>query len=88
MGLTNCAALEYGKLGIRVNAVCPAAIRTPLLDAAIRQGFASGDALAGMHSLGRMGQTEEVAWAAAFLCQERSAFITGQVFAVDGKTTQ
>ena len=63
---------------IRVNAWCPGVIRTPRLDAAIRQGFMSKGALAGLHSIDRSGKNEERAEAAAFLCSDRSARMTVQ----------
>ena len=87
IGLTKCAALEYGKLGIRVNALCPGGIRTPMLESAFKQGFMNESALTGLHPIGRLGTTEEIAETAAFLCSDRSSFITGQALSVDGGWT-
>jgi NAD(P)-dependent dehydrogenase (short-subunit alcohol dehydrogenase family) len=86
VGLTKTAALEYGTLGIRVNAVCPGVIRTPMLD-----GFnATEEILAAMartHALGRIGEPIEVARLALFLASDDASFITGQAIAVDGGFT-
>jgi len=87
VGLTRAAAIEYAKQRIRVNAVCPGAIRTPMLDSAIKHGLIPEAALAGMHPVGRIGETREVAEAAAWLCSDASAFVTGHAMAVDGGWT-
>lgn len=84
VGLTKNAALEYAKQGIRVNAVCPGAIRTPMLDDAIRQGMIPEDQLLGLEPIGRLGLPEEIGEAAAWLCSEKSGFMTGHAMAVDG----
>jgi NAD(P)-dependent dehydrogenase (short-subunit alcohol dehydrogenase family) len=82
-GLTRSLAVELGGR-IRVNAIAPAAIDTPLL----KSGFVSDPsalaALAAMHPAGRTGRPEEVAQAAAFLASGQAAFITGTVLGLDG----
>ncbi len=82
VGLTKNAALEYAPDGIRVNAVGPGFIRTPLvennLDADVLQ------ALAGMHPLGRLGQPSEVAELVLWLASDKASFVTGAYYAVDG----
>jgi NAD(P)-dependent dehydrogenase (short-subunit alcohol dehydrogenase family) len=84
VGLTRAAALEYSKSNIRVNAVCPGVIQTPMIDrfthgeAAIRKQLVEGE------PVGRVGRPEEVAEAVLWLCSERASFVTGHALAVDG----
>ena len=89
-GLTKSAALEYAKSGIRVNAVSPGSIETPMLDryfANSKQFENSGKARNEdklLHPLGRFGKPEEVADAVLWLCSNQSSFVTGHSLAVDG----
>lgn len=81
LGLTKTAAIEYAKSGIRVVAVGPGFIETPLLSAAppeVLQG------LSALHPIGRLGTSEEVAELVAFLASERASNITGSYHVVDG----
>jgi len=87
VGLTRAAALEYGKQHIRINAVCPGAIRTPLLENAIRQGVLTEEQVATMEPIGRLGTVEEVGETAAWLCSGRASFMLGHALAVDGGWT-
>jgi NAD(P)-dependent dehydrogenase (short-subunit alcohol dehydrogenase family) len=87
IGLTRAAALEYASSGIRVNAVCPGGIDTPM-----QARVAGGDArvlalVAAAHPVGRMGTAEEVAGAVVWLCSEASGFVTGHALALDGGLT-
>ena len=84
VGLTQTAALEYGKLGIRINAVGPAFIKTPLLNALDEQ---TQTYLSGLHAVGRMGEAQEVANLVAFLCSDQASFLTGGYYLVDGGYT-
>jgi NAD(P)-dependent dehydrogenase (short-subunit alcohol dehydrogenase family) len=82
VGLTQTAALEYGPQKIRVNAVAPGFVRTPLVEKSL-----SPDALktlASMHALGRLGETPEVAELVTWLASDRSSFVTGAYIPVDG----
>ena len=80
-GLTKNAAMEYGGQGVRVNAVCPNAIRTPLVESSPK-GFVDG--LLAPQSIKRLGEPEEVGFAVAFLLSDRAAYITGAALPVDG----
>lgn len=84
VNLTRALALEYGRSGIRVNAVCPGVIRTPLI---AHNEPAQLAALADLHPIGRLGEPEEVAEAIAFLAGSAASFITGASLMVDGGYT-
>lgn len=85
VGLTKTAALEYGAQHIRVNAVGPGFIATPLLTGALDQ--ATQDAIAAKHALGRLGRAEEVAALIAYLASDDASFVTGSYHLVDGGYT-
>ena len=85
IGFTKSAALEYGTRGIRVNAVCPGLIWTPMADQMVAAG--QGEALKGMEKsipMGRVGRPEEIATAVLWLCSEAASYVTGQSISVDG----
>jgi NAD(P)-dependent dehydrogenase (short-subunit alcohol dehydrogenase family) len=85
IGFTKSAALEYATRGIRVNAVCPGLIWTPMADQMVASG--QGDALKEMEKLipmGRVGRPEEIADAVLYLCSSAASYITGQSISVDG----
>ncbi len=84
VGLTETAAAEYSAQGIRVNAVCPGYINTPLLDAMDAKTKA---ALVGMHPIGRLGTPEEVAELVIWLSSDKASFVTGSKYLVDGAYT-
>ncbi len=84
INLTRTAAIEYGRKGIRVNAVCPGAVDTPMLDAVVGLGLKSRKAIAEMHALGRTITPEEVANLVFFLASDESSGITGQSIIIDG----
>jgi NAD(P)-dependent dehydrogenase (short-subunit alcohol dehydrogenase family) len=88
IGLTKAAALEHGKDGIRINAVCPGAIRTPLLMRVPAPKEVSIPDIvrreAEMRPMNRIGEPEEVAASVLWLCSEGASFVTGVALAVDG----
>lgn len=83
-GATKSAALEYGKLNIRVNAVCPGVIRTPMIERVLTENPAMEETLAAGEPIGRLGMPEEIASSVLFLCSDAASFLTGQAIAVDG----
>ncbi len=84
VGLTKTAALEYAKSGIRVNAVCPGIIETSMVGRLKEQRPKMFQKIESGEPIGRMGQPEEIAETAVWLCSERASFVTGHAMAVDG----
>ena len=90
VGLTKVAAMEYATQGIRVNAVCPGWIETPMV---MERGVTAGanrevyQQLADMHPVKRLGKPEEIAQVVVWLCSDAASFVTGQPIAVDGAYT-
>lgn len=84
VGITKTAALEYAKTGIRVNAVCPGVIKTPMIDRFTGKKKEAEQQFVSMEPVGRMGEPEEVADAVLFLCSDAASFVTGNAMAVDG----
>jgi NAD(P)-dependent dehydrogenase (short-subunit alcohol dehydrogenase family) len=85
LGLTRSAAMDYARHGIRVNAICPGAIDTPMLRAAMeRRGRKVDEVAERLGQLGRFGLPSEVAAATLWLCSDESSFTTGHALAVDG----
>ncbi|HJV83357.1 SDR family oxidoreductase [Noviherbaspirillum sp.] len=87
VGLTKTAAAEYGRAGIRVNTVCPGIIRTPMMDRAIEREPKREKMIQKAHPIGRLGEAEEIANAALWLCSDSASFVTGHQLAVDGGLT-
>jgi NAD(P)-dependent dehydrogenase (short-subunit alcohol dehydrogenase family) len=88
LGLTKTAALEYAKQGIRVNAVSPGGIETPMLNRFTGgPGTDFSNQLAGMHPIGRVGRPEEIAEAVVWLCSDKASFVSGVSLAADGGFT-
>jgi NAD(P)-dependent dehydrogenase (short-subunit alcohol dehydrogenase family) len=84
VGLTKTAALEYATSGIRVNAVCPGYIHTPLIEEALTSNPALEAQIVARHPVGRMGEPEEIAEAVVWLCSDATSFVTGHTMTVDG----
>jgi NAD(P)-dependent dehydrogenase (short-subunit alcohol dehydrogenase family) len=84
IGLTKSVALETARQGIRVNAVCPATIRTPMYERITGGGPEVEAQQAAAHPIGRIGEPEEVAAAVIWLCSDAASFTTGHALAVDG----
>lgn len=84
LGLTKSAALDYAKLGIRVNAVCPAYTDTAMVQGAIAGNPLMASIMTRAIPMGRLGKAEEVAEAALWLCSDAAAFVTGHGLALDG----
>jgi len=87
MGLTKSAALEYSAHGVRVNAVNPAVIRTPMADGLALGRKVDVDDFGAMHPIGRIGEPHEVADAVLWLCSDKASFVTGTATCVDGGYT-
>ena len=83
IGLTKGAALETATKGIRVNAICPAVIETPMGERLFGAPEAKKFSL-GLHPIGRFGQPMEVAEAVLWMCSDRASFMTGQSLVLDG----
>lgn len=85
LGLTKSAAIDYAPRGIRINAICPGAIDTPMLRNAMeRRGSKEADVIARLSLLNRIGTVDEIAKAALWLCSDESSFTVGHALAVDG----
>ena len=84
IGLSKTAALEYSKLGIRVNAVCPGVIQTPMIDRLTGKTKEAIEQFTGLEPIGRFGKPEEIANAVVWMCSDEASFVTGHAMAVDG----
>jgi NAD(P)-dependent dehydrogenase (short-subunit alcohol dehydrogenase family) len=87
IGLTRTAALDYAQKGIRINAVCPGAIRTPMADELIRRNPAIEAEIVSSIPVGRLGKPEEIAQAVLWLCSPGASFVIGHALIVDGGFT-
>ena len=84
VGLTRVAALEYAQSGIRVNAVCPGAVETPLARRLMGEDPEREAMYMAIHPVGRLGTPNEIAEAVAWLCSDAASFVTGLAMPVDG----
>jgi NAD(P)-dependent dehydrogenase (short-subunit alcohol dehydrogenase family) len=87
IGLTKSAAVEYGKKGLRVNAICPAVIDTEMFKRATENDPQKEQYVKSLHPVGRIGQPEEVAAAVLYLCSDLAGFTTGVSLPIDGGAT-
>jgi NAD(P)-dependent dehydrogenase (short-subunit alcohol dehydrogenase family) len=90
--MTRALAVDYVKRGIRCNCICPARIHTPFVDGYLAANYPGREAemmktLSEYQPIGRMGQPDEVAALALYLCSDESAFVTGQAYPIDGGVT-
>jgi NAD(P)-dependent dehydrogenase (short-subunit alcohol dehydrogenase family) len=87
-GLTKNAALEYSKMGVRVNSICPGGIETRMLDSLVTQAsngrVGTHEMMDPLHPIGRIGTPEEVAELIVWLCSAHASFLTGANISVDG----
>jgi NAD(P)-dependent dehydrogenase (short-subunit alcohol dehydrogenase family) len=84
IGLTRSAALDYAGANIRINAVCPGATRTPMMEALLAGNPAMESQMIGRIPMSRMGSPSEIAEAVVWLCSDAAAFVTGHCLVVDG----
>ena len=84
LGLTRTAAIEYAQRGIRINAVCPGAIDTPMMDETFARFPGFREMLVGFVPMGRMGSAGEVASAIAWLSSDGASFMTGEALTIEG----
>lgn len=85
IGLTKSAAVEYARMNIRINAVCPSFVDTPMVRGVLSQLDERGQKqIVGANPMKRLGKPEEIATAIAWLCSDESSFMTGQSVVLDG----
>jgi len=87
IGLTKSVALEYAKQNIRVNAICPAFVETPMIEAICQKNPKLKRRFESCQPMGRMARPEEIANAVIYLLSDESSFTTGTSFIVDGGLT-
>lgn len=84
LGLTKTAALENARAGVRVNAVCPGPVQTPLVDRIVASQPEILQAIETREPIGRMGRPHEIATSVVWLCSDEASFVTGAILSVDG----
>ena len=87
VGMTKSAALEYARDGIRINAICPGLVETPLWDATAKADPATADRIISAHPIGRIAKAREIADAVLWLCSEQSSYLVGTALPLDGGYT-
>jgi NAD(P)-dependent dehydrogenase (short-subunit alcohol dehydrogenase family) len=86
VGITKVAALDYATQGVRVHAICPGTVRTPLVEDKVKAGFYTLEHMAALAPMRRLAETDEIAAAAVWLCSDATSFVTGVALPVDGGT--
>jgi len=84
VGLTKSAALQYAPDGIRINAICPGAVRTPMMESAFASNPSTEEWFTSLEPIGRLGTSEEIADAVLWLSSDAASFVTGAAMPVDG----
>jgi NAD(P)-dependent dehydrogenase (short-subunit alcohol dehydrogenase family) len=84
VGLTKNAAVQYAQSGIRVNAVCPGHIRTPMIEQGALLVPGNEERIIARHPIGRLGTPEGIAETVVWLCSGTASFVTGHAMTVDG----
>jgi NAD(P)-dependent dehydrogenase (short-subunit alcohol dehydrogenase family) len=87
IGLTKSAALQYAPRGIRINAVCPGTIATPMVEDMIAKGELDHDEAVANQPINRLGRADEIAAAVLWLCSPGASFVVGVALPVDGGYT-
>lgn len=87
IGATKSVALQYGHRGVRVNAVCPGTIATPMVQRMTADGELDPEGAVAAIPMGRLGQPEEIAAAVLWLCSDAASYVTGVALPVDGAYT-
>ena len=87
INLTRNVAIEYGRTGIRANAICPGAVETPMLDVLVEVSPNSREEMMAQHAIGRFIRPEEIANVVLFLASDEASAITGAAIVVDGGLT-
>jgi NAD(P)-dependent dehydrogenase (short-subunit alcohol dehydrogenase family) len=87
IGLTKSAALEYASKGIRINAVCPGIIETPMVAEMLAKEPDAMEEILRDQPIGRLGRPEEIAAAVLWLCSHGASFVIGHALVVDGGYT-
>ena len=87
IGLTKSAALDYASQNIRINAVCPGIIATPMMQRFTGGTLEGENRVIAQEPVGRMGKPEEIAATVVWLCSDTAAFVVGHAMVVDGGQT-
>jgi NAD(P)-dependent dehydrogenase (short-subunit alcohol dehydrogenase family) len=82
--LTRTAALEYAKDNVRINAICPGTVHTPMIDRLLEEQPETEAFLRGSMPIGRFAEPEEVAEAVVWLCSDAASFVVGHALSIDG----